>query len=86
MQVENEQVTDKAKIQIEARLLTVEADANEIEEFFEKEKITFPSAKDDPNYANKLTAEQADQLAHLIRINSGSKMLTAPRVKVFDDE
>ncbi|MBN2457044.1 MAG: M48 family metalloprotease [Sedimentisphaerales bacterium] len=81
-----EQANDKAKIQIDSRFLLVPTDANEINNFLEREKIAFPSDKHDPNYTSELDNEQLSRLLKLAQTVKGCQLLSAPKILVFDGE
>lgn len=76
----------KAEIDVEMRFILVPADANEIKDFLEEEKIDFFGSQADPNYTGILGVEQVEQLLKLVQANPGSKMLAAPKVRVLDGE
>lgn len=76
----------KAAVTIESRFILLPVDSNKINSFLEKEKITLPSAKADPNYQNFLNAEQTDLLLRMTQAHREAKLLTAPKVTVFDGE
>ena len=76
----------KAEIRIEGRFLFVSVDTNEVKDFFEEEKLEFPSGAEEPNYTSVLNAEQADRLLELTQASADSKVLAAPNVVVFDGE
>ena len=79
----------KAEIQVNAHLLSVPIDANEIDAFFEDESLEVASIdiNDDPNLKSYfLDDEQTQQLIKLANTNPGSRTLAAPKVRVLDGE
>jgi len=74
----------KRKISIEARFVSVAADANEIDEFLDENKFKVGA---EPNSIHcLLDSAQSEELLELVRVDAGSRTLTAPRVVVFDGE
>ena len=75
----------KPVIEIESRFLLVPADANEIKDFFEKENLTQTKLNQELTYCF-LDSEQLNHLLQLGPNIPGYKVLTSPKVRVFDGE
>lgn len=78
---------DRDEIQVEARLLYVPVDTNDVEDFLKEERVKLSQMKQDPNqWSCLLNDDQVKRLLALARENPGWKCLVAPRVTVFDGE
>jgi len=86
MQVRPVRIDGPAQIRIEASFLLVPIDANELNDFFEREKIAFVSGQDDPNYTNVLNDKQVRELLKLAAGLKETRVLTAPAVIVLDGQ
>jgi len=85
-QVQGEGTADKAQIQIEARFLSIPADANEITSFLEAESSKCPPViiNGDPNLKSYFLndKQQVEQFLMLLNANPDSKWLASPKVIV----
>ncbi|UCG57479.1 MAG: hypothetical protein JSU70_21760 [Phycisphaerales bacterium] len=82
---ENGRDQDKAEIQVQVRLISMPADANEVDGFLKEEEVDLSQTQQDPNqWSCLLNDDQVKRLLALARENQGWKCLVTPRVNVFD--